>query len=233
MARQATPRHKAKTTPAKAEPKPAARKGVITFNPDKQSGRMREVCGSMNDEFNQRLLGAVCGCLRYRDQTDADDREGIQVAAVAAMIGFAPRDEIEGMIAGQAVAINAAVLECLSRAMVPEQPIPAREMNLSQANKLARSFATLVETLSRYRGKGMQTVRVEHVTVEAGANAVIGSVDAGGKGQKIIEGQSHAQIAHAPVTPMRRQDTARDALPVASNAKRSMQDARRNKSRRA
>ncbi|WP_159715165.1 hypothetical protein [Geminicoccus flavidas] len=53
-------------------------------------------------------------------------------------------------------------------------------MALSHANKLARTHGTLVETLNRHRDKGQRTVRVEHVTVQAGAQATVGNVTAGG-----------------------------------------------------
>jgi hypothetical protein len=39
-------------------------------------------------------------------------------------------------------------------------------------------FTTQVEALKRYRSDGQQTVRVERVTVEAGGQAVVGSVSA-------------------------------------------------------
>jgi hypothetical protein len=49
-------------------------------------------------------------------------------------------------------------------------------------NKLLRTFSTLVETLKKYRSGGEQKVTVEHVHVHAGAQAVVGNVQAGGEG---------------------------------------------------
>ena len=43
-------------------------------------------------------------------------------------------------------------------------------------NKLARTFAAQVEALKRYRSRGDQTVRVEHVTVNEGGQAIVGNV---------------------------------------------------------
>ena len=50
-------------------------------------------------------------------------------------------------------------------------------------NKLARTFATQVETLRRYRTGGQQNVRVEHVTVNEGGQAIVGNVG-GGRGKR-------------------------------------------------
>ena len=48
-------------------------------------------------------------------------------------------------------------------------------------NKLARTYATQVEALKRYRSKGQQIVRVERVNVESGGQAVVGHVQHGGR----------------------------------------------------
>ena len=51
------------------------------------------------------------------------------------------------------------------------------------AAKLLRTFAVQTEALAELRGKtAQQVVRVEHVTVEAGGQAVVGAVTAGGAG---------------------------------------------------
>jgi putative DNA primase/helicase len=49
--------------------------------------------------------------------------------------------------------------------------------NLNQANKLSRTYATLLEALNRQRGKGQQKVTVEHVHVHQGGQAIVGHVE--------------------------------------------------------
>ncbi len=39
-----------------------------------------------------------------------------------------------------------------------------------------------IEALKRYRTGGRQTVTVEHVTVNAGGQAIVGNVETGGRG---------------------------------------------------
>jgi hypothetical protein len=102
-------------------------------------------------------------------------RERQYNAAIAGLIGIAPQDEIEGMIAAQLLATHNATMECYRRAMIGEQTLEGRRKNLNQANKLSRTYATLIEALNRYRGKGgQQKVTVEHVDVHAGGQAVVG-----------------------------------------------------------
>jgi hypothetical protein len=65
-------------------------------------------------------------------------------------------------------------------AMLPEQPFEGWREQLNQANKLSRTYATLLEALNRHRGKGQQKVTVEHVHVHEGGQAIVGNVTPGG-----------------------------------------------------
>jgi hypothetical protein len=63
---------------------------------------------------------------------------------------------MEGMIAAQLIATHNATMECYRRAMIAEQTLEGRRENLNQANKLSRTYATLIDALNRHRGKGQQ-----------------------------------------------------------------------------
>jgi hypothetical protein len=51
------------------------------------------------------------------------------------------KDELEGMMAAQLIAAHNAAMECYRRAMLGEQTFESRRENLSQANKLSRTYA--------------------------------------------------------------------------------------------
>lgn len=85
-------------------------------------------------------------------------------------------------MAAQLLASHNASMECYRRAMLPEQTLEGRSENLSQANKLSRTYAAVLDALNRHRGKGQQTVMVEHVHVHSGGQAVVGMVGAPGGG---------------------------------------------------
>lgn len=164
--------------------------------------------------------------------SSAEERDKQLSATVAALVGIAPKDELEGMMAAQLVAAHNAAMECYRRAMIGEQTFEGRRENLAQANKLSRSYATLLEALNRHRGKGQQKVTVEHVHVHAGGQAVVGMVTAssqpGGGDSSRFEEQPHAkQLAHAPQPALPCPDASRDALPVARDAEWTLPDARR------
>jgi hypothetical protein len=45
------------------------------------------------------------------------------------------------------------------------------------AAKLLRAYCTQIETLRRLRGSGNQSIRVEHVHVHEGGQAIVGAVN--------------------------------------------------------
>jgi hypothetical protein len=83
---------------------------------------------------------------------------------------------------------------------------------------IRRAYTTLLEALNRYRGKGQQKVTVEHVHVHEGGQAIVGNVKGGGMRTK-SENQPHA-LGYAPGQTLRSENTERETVPVAGNAKR-------------
>ena len=83
------------------------------------------------------------------------------------------------MLAAQMVATHNAAMECLRRAMIPEQSFHGRDQNLKHAAKLLSIYTRQIDVLDKHRGKGQQKVTVEYVNIEAGAQAVVGNLEGG------------------------------------------------------
>ena len=137
--------------------------------------------GSQSDDWNNVLANQTANSLWLANSSDETQRKQRR-ASLAALIGIAPKDELEAMLAAQMLAAHHASMECYRRAMIGEQTFEERRENVNQANKLSRTYATLVEALNRHRGKGQQKVTVEHVHVHAGGRAVVGMVETPGEG---------------------------------------------------
>lgn len=212
---------------SKAEKKPANPEVIEVHDPAKLPGRLKPIGGSMSDDWNNILANQTVNTLWVKN-SDAEGVRRQRHAAVDAMIGIAPKDELEGMLVAQLVACHNASMECFRRGMLAEQTFEGRRENLTQANKLSRTYTTLLEALNRHRGKGSQKVTVEHVHVHEGGQAIVGNVETpgGGFAPKSKE-QPHA-LGYAPGTPMPSEDAAREPVPVAGHEERSMPDARRN-----
>jgi hypothetical protein len=213
----------AKKSAANTEPKT-----IVADDPDDRKGRLKSIGGSQSDHWNNILANQAVQALWVKNSRP-EERDKQLSATVAALIGIAPKDELEGMMAAQLIAAHNAAMECYRRAMIGEQTFEGRRENLAQANKLSRSFATLLEALNRHRGKGQQKVTVEHVHVHSGGQAVVGVVAPPGGGDRAkSEDQPHAkQIAHASQPAMLCPDAAREPVPVAGDAERPLSAARR------
>ena len=95
------------------------------------------------------------------------------------------------------------------------------------AVKLLRTYAVQVEALAKMRRGGEQTVRVEHIHVHPGAQAIVGSTLQqgtlplpGGGGPQQIGDQPHGPVdakalAYAPVSPLWSEEPVREPVPVA------------------
>ena len=166
--------------PAADDKKPTA---VVANNSDDRQGTLKHIGGSQSDHWNNILADQTVQTLWLKN-SDEDARNRQYAAAAAGLAGIGPQDELEGMIAAQLLAAHNAAMECYRRAMFGEQTFEGRRENLNQANKLSRTYATLLEALNRHRGKGQQKVTVEHVHVHEGGQAIVGNVESRGEGSQ-------------------------------------------------
>ena len=135
------------------------------------TAKPEQVAGVKDKGLAEYMLGQVMETA-WLGKTMAHDEMAKRLMSPAdLMCEIGPKDAIEGMLASQMVATHLAAMECYRRAMIPEQGMEVRHSNLSQANKLTRSYAVLVEALNKHRGKGQQKIIVERVNVEPGGQA--------------------------------------------------------------
>src|SRR5438874_5588621 len=96
------------------------RPSIVRMPPaGEQRGDLRSISGSDNDDFSTILGNQVIQAL-WREPCDSDELTQLMQAALAAMIGMKPRDELEGMLIAQLIAIHNAAMECYRRAMIGE-----------------------------------------------------------------------------------------------------------------
>jgi hypothetical protein len=188
--------------PAEGEPKTAAVARLVAF-------------GTTSTDFYSRtfreLLEAGCHGTSSKPFEESDVN-----GALAAMHGIAPRDEIEGMLAAQMVAVHSAAMRSL-RLLKGSEVVPQQDANGNLAVKLLRTYTMQMEALQRYRGKGEQKMTVEHVHVYQGGQAIVGAVHQGGGARTKAEEQPHAQaITHEPGAALPCPDPQGKAVPVPS-----------------
>jgi hypothetical protein len=194
----------------------------VRYNPDDQKGQLKRAAGSHCDGWNEMVINQAINAL-YTKGLSAEQKAEWYNSTLGALVGIGPKDELEGMMAAQLIASHSAAMECYRRAMAPDIAREIRSENLSQANKLSRTYSTLLEALNRHRGKGQQKVTVEHVHVHEGGQAVVGNIShQGGGGVTKSEDQPHApearSITDEPGTEMPSEiEDEREAVPVSGS----------------
>jgi hypothetical protein len=71
--------------------------------PETRSGKLKAIGGSSDDNFNHILGSQIIQAL-WPAQSGSEEREKQLQAAMSAMMGAQPRDELEGMLGAQMVA---------------------------------------------------------------------------------------------------------------------------------
>ncbi len=131
---------------------------IGTTEPDFLNGLLRQLAnaGSQGREVGERGLNFMLSVVK----------------------GIGPEDEVESMLAAQMAAVHMATMT-FARRLAHVETLPQQDSAERAFNKLARTFAAQVEALRRHRTGGEQKVTVEHVTVNEGGQAIVGSVTHG------------------------------------------------------
>lgn len=203
----------------------AARKPIEVRLGDPEADTLRAFGGSKSDRFNNTLIDSMVKTGWFPTGMSDEDRARQMFVAVTGLKAFKPADEIEAMLAAQAMSAHHASMECARRAMLPDQPFEAAQGLRKAAANASRTFVELLSALDRKRGKGgQQVVRVEHVHVHSGGKAVVGNIATGGGGgaHEMLEKPHGAppRLAHdaaigAVLPALWGPDAERDAMPVA------------------
>lgn len=185
------------------ESAPAAPPGPGKAPPEQGANNpFKELGGSASPAFNGVMLRQVLPTVwSPKSEHDGDAQ---RIPAVArALAAFKPEDEIEGMLAAQAVAMHFGAMECFRRAMIPEQTAEVASKLRRDGANLARGMTDMLAALDRKRGKSpRQVVRVENVVIQEGAQAIVGNVQAGATVAPAPASAPPPVLAHEPPGPV-------------------------------
>ncbi|MGH6804865.1 MAG: hypothetical protein ACREC3_16105 [Methyloceanibacter sp.] len=137
---------------------------------------LMKALGTTDSAFLNFLIGQLANAGTQGRQID---ERGLNFM-LAVVKGLEPKDQMEAMLGAQMAAVHMATMT-FARRLAHVENIPQQDSAERAFNKLARTFAMQMEALKRYRTGGQQKVTVEHVTVNDGGQAIVGSVgDRGG-----------------------------------------------------
>ena len=88
---------------------------------------------------------------------------------------------VEAMLVSQMASLHANAMRLMATAMECNSASTSNAM-YAQANKLMRSFALHVETYEKLKRGGQQRIKVDHVHVHEGGQAIVGNIHQPAKG---------------------------------------------------
>jgi hypothetical protein len=163
----------------------------LNLTPDHPGGHaawlelVTQSMGATNEVAARWLLEHLLNSMGSKGQSRAAVEQELN-GALSMLEEIAPRDAIEAALVTQMVATHA-LIAAQARRLHGATAIPQLEANGSLLTKMQRIFIAQLEALQRYRGKAPQQVRVEHVHIHKGGQAIVGAVHAaGGRGAEQI-----------------------------------------------
>ena len=145
--------------------------------------KLSEALGTTDKDLQNHLLNQVIKVYRGFASREGENYEHMATFSnitMAILNGIQPQDEIEGMLVVQMIGVHNVAMETLKRAILVGQTEKGKELNVNQATKMLRTFTAQMEALKKYRTGGQQKMIVEHVNVNAGGQAIVGTVNQGG-----------------------------------------------------
>ena len=196
------------------------------------NAQMQDTFGTRSGDFSDACINWLANAAAERGKPLSQTTVNAALAVVAAA---EPANEMEALLAVQMFATHDLSMELMRRAKQADSLRVMAEYG-TLATKLSRTMTTQIEALGKLRRGGEQTVRVEHVHVYEGGQAVVGVVNTGGTGDNGKRGgQSYGPGVAAAISPaLLSQDPAGNGMPVPSDARqKAVSHPRRHKPRRA
>lgn len=85
------------------------------------------------------------------------------------------QDPVEAMLIIQMMGTHLKSCYCLGNSSLENQSFEGKDANINRATKLSRTFMMQMDALKKYRSNSNQKITVEHININEGGKAVIGS----------------------------------------------------------
>ncbi len=150
--------------------------------------RLENALGTRSHAFTMTTLAQVMEALRPLGRNIKEEDVN---AVLAVLDGAKPENEIEAMLVIQMAITHALAMKTAGNLRRVET-LPQQDSAGLLLSRLTRTFTTQVEALAKLRRGGTQKVRVEHVHVYPGGQAIVGNVNQTRGGALENDQQPHA-----------------------------------------
>ncbi len=132
---------------------------------------LKDATGASDFMFRDAILNQLARSASEGGKID----EGKLNFTLSVVRSTKPKDQLEAMLAAQMAVVHLAMMG-MAPILANINEIPQLDSVGRAFNNLARTFATQMEALKRYRSGGEQKVTVQHVSVSDGGQAIVGNV---------------------------------------------------------
>jgi hypothetical protein len=151
----------------------------INVKPKESAGKEDKLLGNMFGTDKKIIVDGLlrhCFSMLSSDEVSATHSGNDERAFLVSIIAeIKPRDSAERMLAVQIVATHLAMVRA-GRWLSNSTNLPQAQTHTNGYTKLARTYTAQMEALRKHRNGGKQTVVVQHVNVEDGGQAIVGTV---------------------------------------------------------
>lgn len=149
------------------------KRGIAILHADPQAGErlLAEALGAADRDALHGLLKQLVKA----SMTGRKPDEANLAFMISLVKSIAPKDSIEAMLVVQMVSVHAAALRAACRLALTDD-IPQQESLTRALARLARTFASQIEALSRHRNNGERAITVRNLSVQDGGRAIVGNV---------------------------------------------------------
>ena len=141
-------------------------------------GLKDELCTDHGELLRSTVATAISGNLAVH----GDDADVAMNAALQLLVELRPQNSLERLLLAQLISCDKAASQCLSIGFNETNNPEAKRKYLGLGVQFQNVLIRQVEALAKLRNGNQQTVKVEHVHVHQGGQAIVGNVTQGGGG---------------------------------------------------
>jgi hypothetical protein len=165
---------------------------------------------------SSNFAAGVLGQLADVSRTGAEVKSTELDFMLTVVRGIGPKDETEALLAAQMAAIHNASMSA-ARRLNHVDTTAQLDSNSNALNKLARTFATQMEALKRYRSSCEPAVKTQ-VNINNGGQAIVGNVQHGGGDANQYRTIANGQPCGAPAPSAALLGDVQEVTPAMSGA---------------
>ena len=147
----------------------------LEINPEQRDHMLEALHTDHGEVLRSTLTTAISG----NGNLDGADGEAAMNVALRLLVELQPQNALERMLCAQFIACDRAASQCLNIGCNGTNEATARRKYMSLACQFQGLLVRQVEALAKLRNGNQQTVKVEHVHVHQGGQAIVGNLTRG------------------------------------------------------